>query len=401
MSLIDVTSTAYKADPFPALRRLHEAGQMGRIKVPILGNIDIAVSYDAALDVVKNQAAFAADARNAGKKSRMGVWMPKGIRLITENMLQNDEPDHRRLRKLADLPFHARNIEAQRSVIEAIADELLDQVEASGEPELVEQYCKKLPLWVICEILGLKPEDRDMFSKWMGVVSGKTNMRMIFRFLPQLKKIQKFLRKEIEERRIDPRPGMITDLVQAEEDGDQLTENELLAMILILFIAGHETTAHLFSSGIPTLLKHPEQLEELRSDWDAKIPRAVEELMRYNSPVQMTKPRYVRNDMEFHEQPLKKGKMIMAFIAGANSDSQRFEDPFTFNINRENVRHLGFGGGVHLCLGIQLARLEGQIGLQRLFSRFPNLSLKKSFEDLQWVERLGTRGVTDLAVNLH
>ena len=396
----DIISVAYKADPFPALRRLHAEGQMGRVKIPILGQTNIAVSYDAAMEVVKNQDLFAADARNAGKKSRMGVWMPKSIRLITENMLQNDDPDHRRLRKLADLPFHARNIEAQRPAVIAIADRLIDEVAASDAPDLVSQFSKKLPLVVICEILGIEPDDRDMFAQWMEGISGKTNMMMVLRFLPRLKNVMKFLRKEIEARRADPKPGMITELVQAEADGDKLTETELLAMILMLFIAGHETTTHAISSAIPTLLNHPEQLEELRSDWNGKVPRAVEELIRYNSPVQFTKPRYVREDTEFFGTKLTKGKMIMAFIAGANSDKRKFENPWDFDINRENVRHMGFGGGIHLCLGIQLARLETQIALERLFTRFPGLKLAKPVQELSWVQRLGTRGFTELPVVL-
>ena len=396
----DLTSAAYKANPFPALRRAHAEGQIGRIKVPFLGMVDMAVSYDAVMEVLKDQDRFAADARNAGKKSRMGMWLPKSIRLMTENMLQNDDPDHRRLRKLADLPFHARNIEDMRSSVERIADQLLDDLAASDAPDLVSQYCKKLPLGVICEILGIEPHDRDMFAAWMDGMSGKTNLMMLFRFMPRLKKITKFLREEIEARRIDPRPGMITELVQAEQDGDKLSENELLAMILVLFVAGHETTTHLLSTSILSLLKHPDQLEELRSDWDGKSARAVEELIRYNSPVQFTKPRYVCADMEFYGKSLKRGQNIIAFLAGANCDKRKFEDPFTLDITRENVRHVGFGGGIHLCLGIQLARTEGQVGLERLFTRFPNLSLQVEEEKLNWMERAGMRGVYELPVCL-
>ena len=396
----DIVSAAYKADPFPALRRLHAEGQMGRMKVPFLGRVDIAVSYEAVMNVLKDQDRFASDARNAGKKSRMGMWLPKSIKLMTENMLQNDDPDHRRLRKLADVPFHARNIEDLRPSVTRIADELLDNVEASDAPELIGQYCKKLPLGVICEILGIDPNDRDMFAQWMDGMSGKTNLMMLLKFMPRLKKITKYLRHEIEARRVDPKPGMITELVQAEADGDKLSENELLAMILVLFVAGHETTTHLLSTSIMSLLEQPEQLENLRSDWQEKAPRAVEELIRYNSPVQMTKPRYVTRDMEFFGRHLKRGQLVMAFLAGANSDKRQFENPFELNINRENVRHVGFGGGIHLCLGIQLARIEGQVGLERLFSRFPNLALAVPKNDLKWMERIGMRGVHALPVKL-
>lgn len=396
----DLTSARYKADPFPALARLHSDGEMGQLKVPVIGKVDIPVSFDAVSDFLKDQERFPVDARNAGKKSRMGMWLPKSIKLMTENMLQNDDPDHRRLRKLADLPFHARNIEAQRPAVTEIADRLLDDVSAHDAPDLVDLYCRKLPLGVICEILGIESHDRDMFAQWMEGMSGKFGFSMLFKFMPRLKKITAFLRKEIEARRADPKPGMITELVQAEQDGDKLTENELLAMILILFVAGHETTTHMLSTSIVTLLKHPEQLEDLKSDWGQKSPRAVEELIRYNSPVQMTKPRYAAQDMEFYGKQLKRGQRLMAFLASANVDARKFDNPFTFDINRENVRHVGFGGGVHLCLGIQLARLEGQVGLERLFARFPNLSLALPHEKLSWGERIGMRGVDALPVNL-
>ncbi len=400
MKQIDITSAAYKADPVPALQRLHAEGQMGRMKVPLLGHVDIAVSYDAVMDLLKDQDRFASDARNAGKKSRMGMWLPKSIKLLTENMLQNDDPDHRRLRKLADVPFHARNIEDLRPAVTRIADELLDQVGVSDAPELLEQYCKQLPLGVICEILGIAPNDREIFAHWMDGLSGKTNLFTVIKFLPNLKKIIKYLRKEIEARRIDPKPGMITELVQAEQDGDKLSENELVAMILVLFVAGHETTTHLLSTSIISLLDHPEQLEELKSDWSGKSPRAVEELIRYNSPVQMTKPRFVTRDMEFFGKQLKRGQNVMAFLAGANCDESRFDHPFTLDIARENVRHVGFGGGIHLCLGIQLARTEGQVGLERLFTRFPDLALSVPKDQLKWMERTGMRGVHELPVRL-
>ena len=154
----------------------------------------------------------------------------------------------------------------------------------------------------------------------------------------------------------------------------------------------------MLATSILTLLDHPEQLEELRSDWQGKSSRAVEESIRYNSPVQMTKPRYVREDMEFYGRKLKKGQNIMAFLAGANSDKRKFEDPFKFDISRENVRHVGFGGGIHLCLGIQLARTEGQVGLERIFTRFPNLTLAVERNKLKWIERLGMRGVRHMPV---
>jgi len=401
MKTPDIKSAAYKADPFPALKAMLAGPPVAAFNMPIIGKTRLAVSYDAVMDVLKDQDRFAVDARNAGKSSRMGVWLPKSIKLMTENMLQNDEPDHRRLRKLADLPFHARNIEALRPNIHRAANDLLDQIEVSGEADLVSTYCSRLPLIVICEMLGIEPDDRDRFASWLSTMGGKTNFMMLFKFMPMLKNITAYLREEIAERRMAPKPGMITQLVQAEADGDKLSEDELLAMILVLFVAGHETTTHALSTSILTLLNHPDQLAELQADWEGLAPRAVEELLRFNSPVQMTKPRYARRDLELQGVPLKTGERIMCMLASANMDPSKFDQPERFNIHRENVRHVGFGGGIHLCLGIQLARTEMQVGLECLFTRFPELALSVPASQLTWLERVGMRGTATLPVTLH
>jgi cytochrome P450 len=191
----------------------------------------------------------------------------------------------------------------------------------------------------------------------------------------------------------------VTELVQAEADGERLSEDELLAMVLVLFVAGHETTTHLISTSVVDLLAHPDQLDLLKSN-PSLMPNAVEELQRHNSPVQATKPRMTRKDMEFHGVRLKQGDRVMGLLASANADPVHFSDPLTLDLKRENPRHLGYGGGMHLCLGMHLARLESEIALTRIFERWPDLALAVPASEVRWLARPGMRGPLVLPLKL-
>ncbi len=400
MVKIDLASQAYKRDPFPTLAGLVEQGPIVAWKMPLLGSIGLVTRYDAALDLLKHKDDFAVDGRNAGLKSQFGLpWLPRTVRLLGENMLSYDDPAHRRLRQLADAPLKAHAIDRLRPAIAAIADELLDEVEASESPDLVAGFCRTFPLAVICELLGLPQADRPRFIQWMETPSNVRSALGVFRVVPALKRIMNYLRDQIALRRDDPQPGLITELVQAEAEGDRLSENELVAMILMLFIAGHETTTHLLSVTMETLLRHPDRLDQAKAAPEL-WPAIVEESLRYNSPVQMTKPRYARRDMDFHGVEIKRGQRFAALIASANVDPDRFDHPHVFDPDRATIRHLGFGGGMHLCLGLSLARAEAQIGLERVFARWPDLPLAVGVDDLRWAPRLGARGLAALPLAL-
>ena len=397
----DLQSQAFMRDPFPTLAELRATGPVIEIKVPLMGRVWLATSHAAVTDMLKGAELFASDGRNVpGGKSTVPRWMPKNLRLLGENMLMMDDPDHRRLRKLVDGPFLARSITAYRPQITALADGLLDRMEATGNRDIVTGYARALPLLVICEMLGLAGDDKQQFMDWTDQMTRSVGIWTIIRTMPALGRMIRYIRSEIAAARNGEREGLLVDLVNAEADGDRMSEDELVAMVAILFFAGHETTTHLISTGIGTLCAHPDQLAALQADWSLAAP-AVEELMRYNSPVQMTKPRIVRADIDFHGAQLKRGDRIMACLAAANSDPEVFEEPERFDIWRERPqRHTGFGGGIHLCLGLHLARAEGQIALERLFRRWPDLRVPQPIAERAWIPRLGLHGYRSLPIEL-
>lgn len=397
----DLQSADYMRNPFPTLSAMRKAGPVIRLKIPLLGKVWCATTYEAVTDFLKGSDKFASDGRNVeGNFSAIPRWMPKNMKLLAENMLLMDDPDHRRLRKLVDGPFLARSIDAYRPDVARIVDELLDQMEREGNDDLVGGFARALPLRVISEILGLAGQDREQFLSWTDKMTKSLGIIMLIQTLPALGKMMRYIRSEIAAARAGEREGLLVDLVHAEADGERMSEDELVAMVAILFVAGHETTTHLLSTGVATLLAHPKALEELKADWSL-APMVVEEMHRLNSPVQMTKPRIVRDDMEFHGAHMKRGDKIIASLAAANADPAMFTKPETFDIHRANAaRHTGFGGGIHLCLGLHLARAEGQIALERLFTRYPDLQITQPPEQRQWITRIGIHGYRALPVDL-
>lgn len=395
----DLTSASYMRNPHPVLQDFVSQGPVVQSKIIFLGNMNFVTHHALVLDMLKSSDKFAVDGRNAGRRTQLPIFfLPKAFKLLMSNMLSVDDPDHRRLRKAADTSFRTANIEALRPAIETIADGLLDKIVQSGEQDLMQGYFNELPMLVICELLGLDEKDRQALSAEIKSFADIKSAWGMFKVAPAIKRMSAYLRVEFEAVRQTPKPGLITELVSiADADETRMSEEELLSMVFIIFIAGHETTKNLLACSVPCLLDHPEQLGALRSNPEL-WPIAVEELIRFNSPVQMTKPRYAKDDMVFHGQALKNGEMFMAFLAAANMDPAYFDDPFRFNIHREKVRHVGFGSGIHLCLGIQLARIETQVALQRLFTRYPHLSLAQTAANLKWARRLGARGLKSLPV---
>jgi cytochrome P450 len=222
----------------------------------------------------------------------------------------------------------------------------------------------------------------------------------IARALGSIGKMTSYVRGQIEECRRAPRQGLISELVRAEEDGDKLDEGELLSMVLLLLIAGFETTTHLIEDSIIALEANPEQKAFLFADPIHRMERAVEELARFTSPVQSTKPRFVARDCEFFGQSLHRGDIILALVAAANSDPAQFDEPGRLRLDRFPNPHLVFSSGIHFCLGMQLARVEAQSALAKLYARYPKLQIIEPAK-LQWIERLGIRGVKALPVRLN
>lgn len=400
MARFDFFSQAAKRDPFSVWRAVREEGAVVPVKFPILGRVHFAATWDACSDFLKGSDLFAADGRNAGKSSALGLWWaPRMMRVLAQNMLTLDDPDHRRLRKLVDGPFRCDRIEALRSTIARIADDLIDDMERTQNFDLVVGLSRELPLRVISEMLGLPSELRRKTQAWMGSFADVSSVSSAAGVLPKIGKMMKLLREEFAMRRTDPGDGLVTELVQAEADGDRLTEDELLGMVFLLFIAGHETTTHLISTAMLDLLQHPDQLAMLRAE-SGLMANAVEELHRHNSPVQATKPRMARCDIDFHGVRLKQGDRVMGLLASANSDPAHFVDPERLDLKRPGVRHAGYGGGMHLCLGMHLARLETEVALERLLERWPSILLATPTDEIRWLPRPGMRGPLHLPLKV-
>ena len=397
----DLTSNAYKRDPFPVLAALRDVGPVVTTRVPILGNTTFVTTHAAVEMLLKDKDNFSTQIEN-GRNSRIATiirFMPRNLRLIAQNMLQKDGAEHRRLRKLVDGAFRRGEIEAWRPRIEAIADRLLDRWQASPDRDLVRHVARDLPLAVICELLGLPDADRPKFSRWMSSLSEMTSLWGFVRFLPAVGKINRYLTACFQERRVAPRDDLISALVHANDAGDRMTDDELLAMLFLLFVAGHETTTHLISGGVLALLQNPDQLQRLRHD-PGLIPSAVDELLRYVTPVEITKPRFPFADMTFEGVAMAKGQLVMAHLAAANSDPAAFTDAETLDLGREKNRHVAFGGGPHFCLGAWFAKAEMEVLLQRLLARASTLALAVPESELRWTERIGLRALERLPLTL-
>ena len=399
---IDLTSLEYRAEPFEAFGRLRAWATLVPTRFPMLGKIWLVTTYDAVDEVLRNDRLFCRDPRNAGRRNfpMFQLMMPGLFRRLSQNMLAADEPDHRRLRSLVDQAFQRQSIDELRPRITQLVHEQLDLVAVgaarnAGEVDLIEHLARPVPLNVICEVLGLPAEDRGRFKKWFSSFANIKSVWGIPKVVPGLRKTTRYLSRQFEQVRRHPRAGLITALVEAEQAGDRLSDDELQSMVLMLLLAGHETTVHLLSNSILTLLRLPDVRQELQSDW-TRVEAAVEEMMRYNSPAQFAKPRFVTEDIVFYGQPLRCGEVVMPVLAAANGDPARFENPQQFQINRPKNYHLGFGGGPHVCLGMKLARAEAQIVLEQLFTRWPDL--EPAFDRPDWSRRLGMRSLSSLRV---
>lgn len=312
-------------------------------------------------------------------------------------MLDLDPPDHTRLRSLVHKAFTPGLVEKMRSRTQAIADQLLDRVMSRGEMDLIEDFALPLPVTIITEILGVPARDHDKFHRWSQAVVSLTSPSPTLRVIPSVWQFLRYLRKFFALRRREPKDDLVTALIKAEEAGDKLNEDELLAMVFLLLIAGHETTVNLIGNGTLALLENPNEMRKLQSE-PSLVKPAVEELLRYTAPVLMTTERYALENTKFHRVTIPRGEMTLGVIGSANRDETVFDDPDELRITREPNRHLSFGQGIHFCLGAPLARMEAQIAFTTLLRRLPDLRLKDSSHSLRWRPSIMLRGLASLPV---
>ena len=395
---VDVTKATFKADPFPFYAQLRTEAPVFPVTLPTKQRAWLITRYDDVLNVLKDER-FAKDRRNAmtPEQLKRSPWIPPMFKPLERNMLDLDSPDHTRLRALVHKAFRPRLIEQMSDQIQALTNELLDRAEPKGGMDLIADFALPLPLIMIGRILGVPPADNHKFHRWSKtLISGGAN-RNLFVLIPTVMSFMGYLRKLVKERRVYAKDDLITALVQAKDGSDQLSEDEILAMIFLLLIAGHETTVNLIGSGSLALLEHPEQLAKLHSE-PALINTAIEELVRFVCPVEMATERYTREDITIAGTTIPRGELVMAVIGSANRDANYFDNPDSLDIARKNNKHLAFGYGAHYCLGAALARLEGQIAISTLVQRMPNLRLSIAPDQLRWRGAFIIRGLEALPV---
>ena len=311
----DILSPAFHANPFPTLDRMRAAGSVVRIRLPIVGHTWLAVTHDACATLLKDHETFARDPANAGSRTQTRILrvLPRTISLLALNMLGHDDPEHRRLRGLVDQAFQRRTIATIKPMITEIADRLLDRLEGRKEADLMSEFCRDLPLSVICAILGLPEQDHDQFKNWLGGLKDTASIGAVIRAVPGVIRVVRYLRRVSRPGGGALPDGLITALRDADTGGQTLSEDELVSMIFLLFGAGQETTTHLISGGLYALLSHEAQRRQLQDD-PGLMPMCVEECLRYVSPVQMTKPRFVTRNLVWQGKELPRGTMCAGFL---------------------------------------------------------------------------------------
>ena len=304
--------------------------------------------------------------------------------MMNNHMLNKDRDDHRRLRSLVSKAFTPRVIQNMRPRIEGIATELLDKVQANGKMELISDFAFPLPITVIAELLGIPLHNQNQFRIWSNAfVSPAITEEEQQAAFTLLQEFAAYMQNLVTDRGLHPGGDLLSGLIHAGESGDKLTESELFSMLSLLIVAGHETTVSLIGNAVLALLQAPRVRDEIMSN-QALIPAAVEEFLRYDSPVERPLTRIVKEDITLGGCQLKRGDLIIPIIGSANRDEMQFPSAGILDIHRRPNSHIAFGKGAHYCLGAPLARLEGEIALRVLFERFPDLKLDIAAEDLEW-----------------
>jgi cytochrome P450 len=413
-------SSDFKARAFPVYAAMREQGPVARVDLPSGDAIWLVTRYPVAVELLKDDERFANDPESALSEEEYAQLFQQAVEdltpeqqemaaqtdeILSRNLLAVDPPDHSRLRRLVAIPFTPKFIEGLRPRIQDIANSLLDAVQARAdetgrrEMELIDDFAYPLPLTVISEMLGIPAADREKFREWsQAAVSFTPTDRANPQVTAKLIEFIAYLRRLVVAKHANPEDDLLSGLVLAEAEGDKLSENELLSMIFLLIVAGHETTVNLIGNGTLALFEHPEQLTRLRENPDLLKP-AIEEMLRYYGPVEMSLTRWVREDTELAGVLLRRGEQIVALLASDNHDGEQFPDPEMFDISRAPNRHLAFGTGIHTCLGATLARLEGEVAFATLLSRMPDLALAVPSDEVQWRDGTFLRGLTQLPVS--
>ncbi len=396
LSLYQLLDPAVLADPYPLFRRLREEDPVHWD--PFL-HAWVVTRYEDVLRVLHD---FSAQRTPTPEQlASMGLAHLSPIaRVMVKQMLFLDAPAHTRLRSLASYAFTPQRVSVLRSRIQEIVESLLDAVYPAGGMDVIADLAEPLPNIVTAEMLGVPVEDHRRLKAWSAdfaemLGNFQHNPDHVPKVLRAVEEMTAYFRERIKEQRIHPREGLIHSLLTAKVDGDSLTEEEVVANSIVTMVGGQETTTNLIGNGILALLRNPGALQMLRND-PSLVPSAVEELLRYDCPSQHT-ARLAPEDAILGGKTIRKRQAVIAVMAAGNRDPERFSDPDKLDITRKDNRHLAFGWAAHFCFGAALARIEGQVALEAILRRLPNLKLEPT--PLTWRANLGLRGLTALPVN--
>lgn len=365
----NLISSEARANPYPTYQRLRERSPVHRSR---LANAWILTKHSDIDAVLRDQKRFGNDERKAVDRLRN-----EQVDDEMRSMLRLDPPDHTRLRALVNKAFTPRAVQSLKPRVEEIVDELLDEIDPDKPFDVIQHLAYPLPMTVIAEMLGVPTEDRERFNAWshdvaLGLEGGRTREENQ-RLWRSRQELAEYFASIIEQRRDDPRDDMISALIAAEEERDKLSHPEMLAMLVLLLVAGNETTKNLIGNGLLALLHNPEQIKRLREEPDL-IEAAIDELLRFDSSVQID-GRVALEDVEIGGKRIKAGQRLILLIGAANRDPDVFDAPDQLDVTRSDGNHVSFGRGVHHCLGAQLARIESQAAFSKLLTRFPDLHL--------------------------
>jgi cytochrome P450 len=394
----------FAADPYPAYAWLRAHAPVHRTRLPSGVEAWLVTRYADARQALADQRLSKNPALHgeggAHGKGKVGIPGERSANLMT-HLLNIDPPDHTRLRRLVSKAFTPRRVAAFAPRVQQLTDDLVDGFAGRGEADLIHEFAFPLPIYAICDLLGVPAEDQDDFRDWAGMMirHGGGPRGGVGR---AVKKMRGYLAELIHRKRAEEGDDLVSGLIRASDHGEHLSENEVAAMAFILLFAGFETTVNLIGNGTLSLLRHPAQRARFARVVAAGEPGplavAVEELLRYDGPVELATWRFAAQDLELGGKRIARGEPVLVVLAAADRDPAKFDRPEVLDLARTDNQHLGYGHGIHYCLGAPLARLEGQVALSTLFRRLPDLELAVPEEELRWRGGLIMRGLRSLPV---
>ncbi|WP_458117495.1 cytochrome P450 family protein [Bacillus sp. PK6-026] len=392
----ELSSAAFKDEAYEFYKRLRASRPVYPVSMGDLGEGWLITRYDDAVRILKD-ARMKKNYENVFTEEELENFSALGNEEpLSKHMLNLDPPDHGRLRSLVQKAFTPRMILQLEGRIQQIADSLLDEVEPNHSMNLVDDYAFPLPIIVISEMLGIPVEDRQKFRVWsQAIIDFSDTPESLEEYKHKIGEFAEYLEYLVRKKREEPAEDLVSSLIQAESEGTRLSIEELYSTIMLLIVAGHETTVNLITNMTFALLNHPDQLEKLRQNPDL-IDSAIEEALRFYSPVELTTLRWAAEPFTLHGQEIKRKDVIIVSLASANRDDTVFPNADRFDIERKDNRHLAFGHGSHFCLGAPLARLEAKIAIQTLLRRFEHIEIKGEREQIKWKGNFLMRALDEL-----